>query len=191
MGIFYADLEARVSGPQLLELLPEFATEESDVPFYDIEEVRRYHIDETSYLAIEFTEALRFPAPVNILGYNPAHIETTQLLVLEEEYLPSFEVDLGRRGSSTIQRVRVFRLISGHVRLLFAPWVDRLLGELVDNVDANTIVTLWFDGQWYAVVGAVEPDGDIITGVVDLKDTSVMVRPPRTLRSLAEEFIAQ
>lgn len=191
MGIFYGDHEARVSGRQLVELLPEFADGDHEVPLHDIEEVRRYHYADQTYLAVDFNEALRFPAPVDILGYHPAYVETTRHILLQEVYLPSYQVDLGRRGTGTITSVRVFRMIAGTVRLEFAEWVDRLFGELIENVDATMVITLRFEDRWYGVVGALEPDGDIITGVVDLTDTSVRIRPPRTLRSLAEEFMVE
>lgn len=189
MGLFYGDYQARVSGLQLLELLPEFAEGESDVPFYDIVAISRTRDDGRVLLGVEFSRALDFPAPVDILGYQPATILTTQAILLEEVYLPSVEVQYGRNRSDTITRVRVFRMVEGSVRLEFARWVERLFGELIDDVDATIVFTLRYEGRWYAIVGGYEDDGGIISGVVDLTDTSVLIRPPRPLRSVAEQFM--
>ena len=181
VGIILTDHRLDVDGLTLLELFPEFEESGTRFPFHDISRVTRSSASGGATIKVEFTEPLSFPVPVDILGYHPGRIYTSQSVSFQES---------GYEAEDGLEQVRILRRTSGRVGVDFDRWIDVLLGPLLSSVDATVLAFGEIDGQWYALLGGDTPDGGWIAGIVDLGRSRFMLRPPRQMQDLATALLA-
>jgi len=182
VGVVTGDHELDTDGPTLVALFPEFDDGSTDYPFHDIVRVRRTSSTDRPHISVVFSGPLAFPVPVDVLGYHPGEITTSRTIVFDES--PS-EPD-GR-----VQSVYAMRRVSGALGVDFDRWLTRLFGRFLSDVDARVIALARLEDEWYAILGGDTPDGGTIVGVVSLRNSRILLRPPPPLRQIAEELLAE
>lgn len=180
VGIMLGDHELDVDGPKLLDVFPEFEGSSLDFPFHDIERVSRSSSPDGAMITVDFVKPLSFPVPVDILGYHPGRIYTTQRVVFDE-------TAVGTHGELSNVHVLVRR--DGEIGIDFVRWLDLLLGSLLSDVDARVLAVAVLDDRWYAILGGDTPDGGSIVGVLDLLRNRILLRPPRPVRDFARGLL--
>lgn len=182
VGVLLGELELDMDGSTLLDMFPEFSDGSGQVPFHQIKRVTRSRTESSnsSLITLSFIEDVRYPVPVDILGYHPGTvIFSRQIRFVESNIPPDLE---------GIEIVREVRVDSGTVGIDFDQWLDTLLGGWVDDVDARVLAVVRYRGEWYGLLGGDTPDGGWITGVYDLRNSRIIVRPPAELRLLGQKL---
>ena len=179
VSILLEDAELDIDGNRLLEMFPEFANGEGQVPFHEITRVARIP-GRAPEVIIELTNRLDYPVPVDILGYHPGRVFSSRRIVFDERRHVEADPDFGR--------IRLVWLRSGELGIDFDGWLDVLLGSLVDDVSARVLAVVEYRRTWYLLMGGDTPDGGWITGVYNLQTSRIVVRPPRALTEFGDEL---
>lgn len=175
VGVLLGDAALDIDGAALSSMFPEFAEGGAQVPFEQIDRITRTRTPGAEVI-LRLHSPLDYPVPVDIIGYHPGTVlSSLELVFSEEAYAPSVP------GFGT---VRLEWLESGYLRIDFVGWLDFLLGNWIDDVDARVLAIAEYEDHWYAIMAGDTPDGGWITGVYDLQSSRIVVRPPRPLREL-------
>ncbi len=188
-GILYNDAELWIDGETLAREFPEFVPS-TPTPFNDIELFTRTRsrAGEPSQVSIQFSIPLRYEVPVDILGHHPVGLLGSKVITFEETIRPSgpaTSVDV----PSVVTELLVMTLISGYMRVEFAPWLDFLSGRLLEDVDVVLIAVVRYRDRWFALLGGYSPKGRPMTGVLDMQTSRFLVSPPRLLTRLARDLV--
>jgi len=184
VGVLLQGLDLDVSGATLLEMFPEFADGSGQLPFRKIDHVTKVpgSTSDSAQITLTFTEDVKYPVPVDILGYHPGTVIFSKTIEFTETARPA---------SGDLSVVREIRVRSGTVGIDFDQWLDTLLGGWVDDVDARVLAVVRFQDRWYGLLGGDTPNGRWITGVYDLESSRIVVRPPIELRELGRSLAHQ
>ena len=198
-GILYADAELEIDGETLAREFPEFVPDRP-TPFNDIELLTRTRSGVTAagaepgQLTIRFSVPLRYEVPVDILGHHPVELQGSRVITFEESIRPSSPVN--RAGSlahleipPTVTELLVMTLVSGYMRVDFAPWLDFVSGPLLEDVDVVLIAVARYRDRWFAILGGYSPNNRPMTGVLDMRTSRFLVSPPRLLTRLARNLV--
>ncbi len=182
VGVLMADAPMDVDGATLLRMFPEFLDGGAQVPFLDIAQVKRepHAEDDGARIMLRFFDRIEYPVPVDILGYHPGTVFFSRVVTFEESSAVS--------PDQTFDTIRLVRVRSGELGIDFDLWLDILLGGWVEDVSARVLVVCRYNDHWYALMGGDTPDGGWITGVYDLRESRIVVRPPRPLRELGQQL---
>ena len=188
-GILYNDAELRIDGETLSREFPEFVPSRP-TPFNDIELFTRTRsgVDGPGQLSVQFSVPLRYQVPVDILGQNPVELQGSRIITFEETLRPSGRmpyVDV----PSAVTELLVLTLISGYMRVDFAPWLDFMTGRLLEDVDVVLIAVVRYRDRWFAILGGYSPKDRPMTGILDMKASRFLVSPPRLLTRLARDLV--
>jgi len=181
VGVVTGGHELDTDGPTLVALFPEFEDGSTDYPFHEIVRVRRDSSADRAYISVDFSGPLAFPVPVDVFGYHPGEITTSRTIVFDE--VPD-------ESDGSVHSVYAMRRVSGTLGIDFDRWLTRLFGPFLSDVDARVIALAELEDEWYAILGGDTPEGGTIVGVVSLRNSRILLRPPASLRELAEALLA-
>jgi len=180
VGVMLQDEFLDVDGESLLAMFPEFADGGGQVPFLELTRMVRRPHSHGAEIVLELKDQLRYPVPVDVLGYHPGMVIASPRLVFDEREYVSPDPDFGT--------VRLEWLRDGKLEIDFVGWLDLLLGSWVDDVSVQLLAVAEYQDRWYILLGGDTPKGDWITGVYDLQSSRIVVRPPQALRSLGAQL---
>ncbi len=188
-GILYNDAELWIDGEALAREFPEFVPDRP-TPFNDIELFTRTRsaAGAPGQLSLQFSVPLRYEVPVDILGQHPVELQGSRVITFEDwirprDTVPS--VDL----PSEVTELLVLTLVSGYMRVDFAPWLDFIAGRLLEDVDVVLIAVARYHDRWFALLGGYSPKGRPMTGVLDMQTSRFLVSPPRLLTRLTRDLV--
>jgi hypothetical protein len=199
-GILYSDAELWIDGETLAREFPEFVPDRP-TPFNDIELFThsRSRAGKPGQLSIQFSVPLRYEVPVDIFGYHPVELLGSKVITFEEWIRPSSSVT--REGLATsveapavevppgVTELLVMILVSGYMRVDFAPWLDFIAGRLLEDVDVVLIAIARYRDRWFAMLGGHSPSNRPMTGVLDMQTSRFLVSPPRLLTRLTRDLV--
>lgn len=188
-GILYNDAELHIDGETLSREFPEFVPSRP-TPFNDIELFTRTRSGAAGpgQLSVQFSVPLRYEVPVDILGQHPVELQGSRVITFEESLRPSGHV-LYVDVPPTVTELLVLTLISGYMRVDFAPWLDFISGRLIEDVDVVLIAVARYRDRWFALLGGYSPEGRPMTGILDMQTSRFLVGPPRLLARLARDLV--
>ena len=188
-GVLYTDAELRIDGEALSREFPEFVPSHP-TPFNDIELFTRTRSGTAGpgQLSVQFSVPLRHEVAVDILGQHPVELQGSRVITFEESLRPSGRVPYVD-VPSTVTELLVMTLISGYMRVDFAPWLDFLTGRLLEDVDVVLIAIARYRDRWFAILGGYSPKGRPMTGVLDMQTSRFLISPPRLLTRLARDLV--
>ena len=178
-ALVHDDLGIRASGPELMELFPEYLGGE-ETPMDFIASFERTRHEEVRRVQLEFEEAFRFPAPIDILGHRPVYLSSSGMLRFRERWVRP-------AGPEGVAQAVVLERELGVFEVDFARWLDFLLGSLVDDVSVEIVLAAEFEGRWYGAMAGYNPDGDVVTAVYDMPRGRFLARPPREVTAFAAD----
>lgn len=188
-GILYSDAELWIDGETLAREFPEFVPDRP-TPFNDIELFThsRSRAGKPGQLSIQFSVPLRYEVPVDIFGYHPVELLGSKVITFEEwirpsSFAPDVEVPPG------VTELLVMILVSGYIRVDFAPWLDFIAGRLLEDVDVVLIAIARYRDRWFAMLGGHSPSNRPMTGVLDMQTSRFLVTPPRLLTRLTRNLV--
>ena len=187
-GLLYNDAELRIDGEALPREFPEFVPDRP-TPFNDIQLFTRTKSDgsgERSRLTIQFSVPLRHEVPVDIFGQHPVELQGSRIITFQESLRPP---ETGPDVPAEVSNLLVLRLVSGYMRVDFAPWLDFISGRILEDVDVSLIAVVRYRDRWFALLGGHSPDDRPMTGVLDMQTSRFLVSPPRLLTRLARDLI--
>ena len=199
-GVLYSDAELRIDGATLAREFPEFVPSHP-TPFNDIELLTRTPPGASApgsgghgQLRIQFSVPLRHEVPLDILGQRPVELQGSRVMTFEESSRPSGTA--ARDGAATsvdvpsaVTELLVMTLISGYMRVDFAPWLDFISGRILEDVDVVLIAIARYRDRWFALLGGHSPSDRPMTGVLDMQTSRFLVSPPRLLTRLARDLV--
>jgi hypothetical protein len=182
VGVLIEDSPLDVTGETLLSMFPEFSDGSGKVPFHQIRRVLRepHAGNGPSIITLSFDRRIEYPVPVDILGYHPGTVFFSESVGFAESPLAVPDPEF-----SAVFEVRVR---SGELGIDFDQWLDTLLGGWVDDVSARVLSVVRYQDHWYGLLGGETPRGGWITGVYDLRESRIVVRPPQSLRELGRQL---
>jgi hypothetical protein len=100
---------------------------------------------------LTFARDLRLPMPYNILGYHPGTLVIARRLVAAEWRVGDRNLRVTRGDETTVFAVTdilLLRLLEGHLVLDADGWVDRLLGDKLDDSWTDGLLVCRHAGEW-------------------------------------------
>lgn len=193
IGLMSEDVSASFGLAPLLDAFPEYRTMPADTPIMKLQRISRFSIDTASgrraSLAIAFDGPLEYPVPVDFLGYHPGVVKASQSVQLTEEAFLSRRVRGQNDTSVLLSPLYVLEFTSGRLFIDFDALVDRLFFGALDDLDARLILLFRYEGAWYAMLAGEGHRERILTWTFNLESTEFMLRPPKALRGVAEQFV--
>jgi hypothetical protein len=182
-ALVHDNLTIDATGAELMEMFPEYL-DDNETPMDFIAQFRRVSNAQERFVELDFTRAFRYPAPIDILGYRPVHLASSETLRFREQ---SFVLDHEGGLTQAIVLVRE----EGMFSVDFAPWLDFLLGSLVDDVAVEIVLAAEYEDRWYGAMAGYNPTGDIVTSVYDMPRGRFRASPPRPVSEYAIERLMQ
>jgi hypothetical protein len=126
---------------------------------------------------VVFSEPIDDPIPYSILGYHPGDFAVSRELVLSEWPLGDLvltAVEDERRERVDVTGLTVLRLDAGYVVMDIDGWLDRLLGELLDDAWMDGFAAARIRGRLIGIGISVGRTGRRIHGEFDFQDDTVL-----------------
>jgi hypothetical protein len=190
-GVIYNDAAMEIDGQTLSSDFPEFVPSRP-TPFNDIELLSRTRpaagSGDHSVFTLQFSVPLRYEVPVDILGHHPVGLQGSRIIRFQESIRPPDDAAIVGIPPE-VSNLLVLNLVSGYMRVDFAPWLDFVGGRIVEDVDVTLIAVAQYRDRWFAMLGGYSPSGRPMSGVLDMQNSRFLVSPPRLLTRLARDFV--
>lgn len=131
----------------------------------------------TRRVVIEFTTArLDMPMPYSVLGYHPGTLSFGGPIVVREWRVGEREVAV--RGEDGIRRTAVhglvvFEIVSDWLILDVDDWLDKLLGNKLDDAANVGFAAARGDGRLLGLGNSIGRDGHFIFGEMDFREGTI------------------
>jgi hypothetical protein len=181
------DLNVTITGADFLRLFPEFEDDTSS-PVHFLRTMSRSTDDRSTSITLDFTRPIDLPAPVDVLGSRPIQLRSSPQLRLEEARYAR-PLDSNHDLFPDVEFAYVFRMADGFLFVDLAPWLDFILGSIVDDMDVDIVVVARYRQSWYGLMAGLNPDGDPVSGVFDLRRSRFLARPPRDLTAFVRSYL--
>lgn len=182
------DRPISVAGEELSRLFPEY-DDDAETPF-DVITLFERESGERRVVRLRFSEPMRYPAPIDILGHHPVMLYSSLELAFDES--AEEQIDMGSPGSApAISRAYVLTRSHGEFRVDFARWLDALLGGFVDDVTVEVVLAAEYAGEWYGAMAGYSPAGSTVTSVYSMRRDRFLIRPPEAITRFALERIVK
>jgi len=131
---------------------------------------------------------IHLPMPYSIFGYHPGSLLIARNLVLSEWDLGHPILRTRREGKARVCRVtglRALRIDSGWVAMDVDAWLDRLLGNRLDDAWSEGLVLCRVQGRLHGLTAARNRRRRPIFGGFDFRNDQVLAEGQPLVRSLS------
>lgn len=143
----------------------------------DSAQVEREGLVCTRQVVIEFTTPrLDMPMPYSILGYHPGTLSFGGPIVVREWRVGARDVAVrGEDGTrrTTVHGLVVFEIISDWLILDVDDWLDKLLGNKLDDAANMGFAAARGDGRLLGLANSLGRDGHFVFGEMDFREGTV------------------
>lgn len=137
---------------------------------------------------ILFAEPIVEPIPYSILGYHPGRFMLARELILSEWPLGDLGVQVRSEDGArdhVVAGLTVLRVDRGHIVMDIDGWLDRLLGELLDDAWMDGIAAARVDGDLVGIGISVGRRGQRIFGEFDFAADEVLAHGRPAARAIS------
>ncbi len=122
------------------------------------------------------TPRLDMAMPYSILGYHPGTLSFGSPVVVREWRVGDHEVTVRTSDEvrrDTVEGMVVFEIVSGWTVLDVDGWLDKLLGDAIDDAATVGFVAARGNGRLLGVSDSLGRDGRFIFGELDFRNNTV------------------
>ena len=189
IGLVDADVCGVIDDRQLDKVLKDYRGKTA-IPFEKITAIRRECAAGSTVrdVSIAFRGNLKTPVPYGILGYHPGSVTASTTVDFLEWYNPSQKISLSKQESIELSQVFVFGVYRGWAVVDIDSWVDKVLGDLLDDTRIVVMVLFKYKGEWHGLAAGYGPSGEGRSGIFNFHTNEILFPTPRELQVLAPYF---
>ncbi|MFH1143211.1 MAG: hypothetical protein V1774_01545 [Candidatus Eisenbacteria bacterium] len=139
----------------------------------------------------EFVGDLRLPVPYSLLGYHPGRLISSATVTAREWHLPRVVVPhpvADGTAALEILDVTMLAFVEGYVEMDIDGWLDRLLGEGIDDTQMIGLAVFRYGGERYSMALGYNDKGEPRSGALHMGEDEVRFPTPAELKSVARHL---
>ena len=189
IGLVEANTCGVIDSRKLDEVLHGFKGRTS-IPFEKIKEIRRQCAAGASVrdVSIVFNGDLEAPVPYSVLGYHPGAVRASETVGFLEWHMPSDRIWVSANESLEVSDVFVFGLYDGWAVVDIDSWVDRMLGQYLDDTRIVVMALFRYNGEWHGMAAGYGRSGEGRSGIFNFHTNKILFPTPRELKAVPGHY---
>ena len=188
IGVVDADATGKMDTDYLHKVLPEFVNFFS-MPMEELGDLTRVKEDGEIHVTLTFKQDVRLDIPIKILWDTPGYLAAGGSLTMRETRYGELTLPVSRTRSVELAPVYAYEIVDGYFFIDFDDWLDVLLGNAVDDVYIERIVVFRYEGTWHGAMMGWGYRKQVVIGIFNFRDNSIVVPIPRRFRYLGQYFM--
>ena len=169
----------------------------SRLPYRSLRELTRLPVRPglTATVAVSFRGKLDLPIPYSILGYHPGSFTASEHCLFREWIFPSVILNHTERKDGKIvekqielKDVHLFGLSQGAVKIDIDGWLDKLMGDGLDDTDVTCLMLCRYQEQWLGFAMGYSNDKEGRSGAFAFKKDEILFPTPSELKTVGREM---